>query len=108
MVNDSDVNQVVAQVQTKMELRELAPQTIETYVRCIGRFITRVGKPLAAVKAKDVEQSGRARRAREMRGAGVDGSADIIGVTERADSGDKPRLFRLSPVELEANSRACS
>jgi integrase/recombinase XerD len=56
MVHDSYVDQVVAQVQTKMVLRELAPLTIETYVRCIRRFIARVGKPLAAVKAKDVEQ----------------------------------------------------
>ena len=56
MVHDSDVDQVVAQVQTKMVLRGLAPLTIETYVRCIRRFIARVGKPLAAVKAKDVEQ----------------------------------------------------
>jgi integrase/recombinase XerD len=56
MVHDSYVDQVVAQVETKMLLRELAPLTIETYVRCVRRFIARVRKPLGAVKAKDVEQ----------------------------------------------------
>jgi integrase/recombinase XerD len=34
----------------------LAHNTIETYVRCVRRFIAQVGKPLGAVKAKDVEQ----------------------------------------------------
>jgi integrase/recombinase XerD len=56
MVHDSYVDQVVARVHAKMLLRELAPNTIETYVRCVRRFIARVGKPLGAVKAKDVEQ----------------------------------------------------
>jgi hypothetical protein len=56
MVHDSYVDQVVAQVETKMLLRELAHNTIETYVRCVRRFIAEVGKPLGAVKAKDVEQ----------------------------------------------------
>jgi integrase/recombinase XerD len=56
MIHDSYVDQVVAQVETKMLLRELAPLTIETYVRCVRRFIARVGKPLGAVKAKDIEQ----------------------------------------------------
>jgi len=56
MVHDNYIDQVVARVQTKMLLRELAPNSIETYDRCVRRFIVRVGKPLGAVKAKDVEQ----------------------------------------------------
>lgn len=56
MVHDSYVDQVLAKVETKMLLRALAPHTVATYIPCIRRFIVQVGKPLGAVKAKDVEQ----------------------------------------------------
>lgn len=56
MVHESYVDQVLAQVETKMLLRGLAPHTVSTYIPCVRRFIAWVGKPLGAVKGKDVEQ----------------------------------------------------
>jgi integrase/recombinase XerD len=56
MVHDSYVDQVVARVETKMLLRGLAPHTVATYIPCVRRFIGWVGKPLGAVKSRDVEQ----------------------------------------------------
>ena len=56
MVHDSYVDQVLAQVETKMLLRGLAPHTVATYIPCVRRFIAQVGKPLGAVRGKDVEQ----------------------------------------------------
>lgn len=55
-IRDGYVDQVVERVQTRMVLRGLAPHTIATYIPCVRRFIAQVGKPLGAVKGKDVEQ----------------------------------------------------
>jgi hypothetical protein len=43
-------------MQEWMELRALAPITLSVYTRCARRFIEHVGKPLGAVKTRDVEQ----------------------------------------------------
>jgi integrase/recombinase XerD len=56
MVHESYVDHVLAEVKKKMLLRGLAPHTVATYIPCVRRFIGQVGKPLGAVKGKDVEQ----------------------------------------------------
>jgi integrase/recombinase XerD len=56
MVRDGYVEQCMKKMQEWMELRALAPVTVSVYTRCARRFIEHVGKPLGAVKTKDVEQ----------------------------------------------------
>jgi site-specific recombinase XerD len=56
MVSELYVEQCMKKMQEWMELRALAPVTLSVYTRCARRFIEHVGKPLGAVKTKDVER----------------------------------------------------
>jgi integrase/recombinase XerD len=55
MVRDNCVEQTLQQMRTRMEVRGLAPNTVTVYLRSIRRFIAHVGKPLGAVKPREVE-----------------------------------------------------
>jgi hypothetical protein len=76
MVHDSYLDQVVARVETKMLLRGLAPHTVATYIPCVRRFIGWVGKPLGAVKSRDVEQPSTGQSAAAPSTGALAGSTD--------------------------------
>jgi len=56
MVRDSYVRKQLQRVRDRMEVRGLKPITVTVYLRCLRRFIMRVGKPLGSATTRDVEQ----------------------------------------------------
>ena len=54
MVSEKYVEQRLDRMRVWMELRGLAPVTVSIYLRCARRFIEKVGKPLGAIKPKEI------------------------------------------------------
>lgn len=110
MVNETYLDQCVKKMQQWMELRGLAPVTQSVYSRCARRFIECSGKPLGAVKTKDVEQylvglarNGRSPRTRNVNLAAIRCALRAVVRRDPTEKVPQAKVERCSPEILSGS-----
>src|SRR4051812_48912346 len=110
MVSEKYVEQRLERMRVWMELRGLAPVTVSIYLRCARRFIEKAGKPLGAIKPKEIGEymhalvgAGRSASTRNVNLAAI---RCVLRATLRRDpSADLPqaKVSRRSPEILSGS-----